>query len=70
MTVMVRSIDFFKIAKKAKVPIDDVVKAWDGEEYIPEYRFEDYMRSWSDRIKNKEEAPSRFSKREEQNGAE
>ena len=67
MTIVVRGIDFFKIAKMAKVSVDDVMKAWDGKEYIPKDSFEDYMRSWSDRIKNKEEVPLKFLKGEEQN---
>lgn len=57
MAKVIRGIDFFKIAKMAKVSVDDVMKAWDGKEYIPKDSFEDYMRSWPDRIKNKEEAP-------------
>lgn len=64
MTTVVRGIDFFKIAKAMNVSVDDVIRAWDGKEYIPEDSFEDNMRSWANRIRNKEEAPSNFLKRD------
>lgn len=50
VVVQIRAIDFFKIAKASGHPVDDVIKAWDGKEYIISSDLEDYLRSWSDRI--------------------
>ena len=50
--VQIRAIDFFKIAKAVGRPVDDVIKAWDGREFISIDTLSDYLRNWKDRIKN------------------
>lgn len=49
--VLIRAIDFFKIAKASGHSVDDVIKSWDGKEHIMSDDLEDYLRSWSDRIR-------------------
>ena len=50
--VKIRSIDFFKIAKVVKVPVDLVIQEWDGKEYIEKDKLQQYLKDWKERILN------------------